>query len=715
MGTHGDDVLLEGGIDRLRKLLTELKTSIDDSRRSDDIRAVIAEIESFIEHIASSAPEQELEESREKYRALVESSLEGIVIFQDSQFVFANNRMLEIIGLTADEIQSLSIDELIQYIHPEDRQAVAQRLRARFAGEDLKSLFSFRLRTNGNEEKWLESLGARITISGKPAIQITVRDITERVKAEEALRASEEMSEALLNATTEMVVLIDREGIILDVNFAYAGMFNMSRESMIGMCVWDTFPADLSARRKKNGERVFRTGEPFRGQDERGGRYFDWVLHPVKDRAGNTECVAVFSRDVTDIKRAERNLRKSEEFNKTVIERSPMGVSVRSRTGQLLSCNRAWRKIWGFSDDVVTDFMTRPRKSLKLDEYDEYLGHWANEVKTIYTEGGYLHIPEARVLNPRPESAEWVSQYFYAIHGEDGEVDRVVILTEDISDRRRVADALQVSVRQWQTTFDAIGDSVCLVNQQGIIQQCNKATQTLFGIPLQQVVGRECRELLFGDAPVPDECDLEEMMTTRTRKNIALQIGDRWLRITIDPIIEDKGNRIGAVNIISDITEQKRAEEALKDAHEQLNLEHLALSEKNIALTQVLDHIEEEKRIARAQVADKVEQVLLPALSRLVRTDGTVNDNYFDLMKRGLAELVSGGGDIHKILTRLSPREAEICNMIICGLSSQEIADTLCVSLATVKKHRENIRKKLKLTKKGMNLVNFLKSNKGAS
>ncbi len=149
-------------------------------------------------------------------------------------------------------------------------------------------------------------------------------------------------------------------------------------------------------------------------------------------------------------KRAEVALRQSEEFNRAVIENSPIGISVRSRTGRLLAYNEAWRKIWAMPDEALAADLNRHRDELVFDEKDTYLGSHAGELQQLYQEGGSLYLPELRTTQPRPGGAQWVSQYFYAIKDECGRVERVVIMTEDVTARKQTEQDLQ-----WELAVNA--------------------------------------------------------------------------------------------------------------------------------------------------------------------------------------------------------------------------------------------------------------------
>ena len=147
-------------------------------------------------------------------------------------------------------------------------------------------------------------------------------------------------------------------------------------------------------------------------------------------------------------KRADSSIRDSERFSRAIIDSSPLGISARDQNGALLIANEAWRKIWGLSEDeIINDF--RSRKKLTFDERDDYLDKYKDEVKNIYLKGGELYIPELKLLGKKKiTQSTWISQYFYAIKDENDKVDKVVIITEDITTRKQNEMVIQSSLRE---------------------------------------------------------------------------------------------------------------------------------------------------------------------------------------------------------------------------------------------------------------------------
>lgn len=173
-------------------------------------------------------------------------------------------------------------------------------------------------------------------------------------------------------------------------------------------------------------------------------------------------------------------------------------------------------------------------------------------------------------------------------------------------------------------------------------------------------------------------------------------------RALLDAVAE----RIGAIAM------RIFAERELQEINRQLTIERKALQETNAALRAVLARIEEEKQEIYKNVQSNVEKVLMPILNALMLELPKGQRKYVEMLKTQLEEITS---PFTKHLSRqyhsLTPSEIEICNMIRNGLRTKEIAEMRGVSLATINRHREHIRRKLKITNSDVNLTTYLQSS----
>jgi len=148
----------------------------------------------------------------------------------------------------------------------------------------------------------------------------------------------------------------------------------------------------------------------------------------------------------------------------------------------------------------------------------------------------------------------------------DGTVDKAIEVIQDITLRKQAEEELVRAASEWQTTFDATNDAIWILNQDHRVLRCNKASERLFQCSHKELIGKHCWEIVHGTAqPVP-ECPLLRTKHSLCRETMELQIGQNWFQVTVDPILDAIDGYAGAVHIISDITDRKRAEEALQES-----------------------------------------------------------------------------------------------------------------------------------------------------
>jgi DNA-binding CsgD family transcriptional regulator len=163
---------------------------------------------------------------------------------------------------------------------------------------------------------------------------------------------------------------------------------------------------------------------------------------------------------------------------------------------------------------------------------------------------------------------------------------------------------------------------------------------------------------------------------------------------------------------IGTIATRISAEMELEEANRQLTLERQALQETNIALRTLLWRIEQEKQEIYRDIKTNIEKILMPILHALTSRLPSAQGKYVEMLRDNLEEITS------PFISRLSlsyqaltPTEIAICNMIRNGMHTKEIAGMRGVSEATINRHREKIRRKLKLTNQDVNLATFLQAS----
>lgn len=155
------------------------------------------------------------------------------------------------------------------------------------------------------------------------------------------------------------------------------------------------------------------------------------------------------------------------------------------------------------------------------------------------------------------------------------------------------------------------------------------------------------------------------------------------------------------------------AELELQESNRQLRLERKALQESNVALRAVLARIEEEKKEIYIDVQENVDKILLPILHELAFHLPKTKRQYSEILRSNLEDITSPFvSDLSKNHLSLTSTEINICNMIRSGLQTKEIARNRGVSVGTINRHREHIRRKLKITNSDVNLMTYLQSGR---
>lgn len=128
--------------------------------------------------------------------------------------------------------------------------------------------------------------------------------------------------------------------------------------------------------------------------------------------------------------------------------------------------------------------------------------------------------------------------------------------------------SIQKSIQEWLQTFDAISDSVSLIDADQRIIRCNRATSELLGKHFSEIVGEHCWKLFHGsDAQIAD-CPMAKAKESRHPECALLKTGDRWLEVKVDPIFSAASELRGAVHLVRDVTERESLAEALRELNE---------------------------------------------------------------------------------------------------------------------------------------------------
>jgi PAS domain S-box-containing protein len=174
------------------------------------------------------------------------------------------------------------------------------------------------------------------------------KETRQRKKAETALRRTEALASALLNASADSAILVDARGSILAINEFALKNLSQPNANVIHQNIFDLLPPDVTAGRKARAEEVIRTGEPIQFEDEMAGRVINNTIYPVFGQQGSVTRLAIYSRDITDYRQAEEMLRESEAKFRMISASAQDAIIMMDSEGKISYWNEAAERIFIF-------------------------------------------------------------------------------------------------------------------------------------------------------------------------------------------------------------------------------------------------------------------------------------------------------------------------------------------------------------------------------
>lgn len=390
--------------------------------------------------------EKTLRESEERYRTLVEATPDYIIVFDEQpQILYANPSLREYspnknLDLILNEEGTAWLHQTVNNFL-QSGQLFSDPIEQAFSGLD-------------GSLRWFSGVMARIVYQDKPAILAIAREITGRKQTEAALAQSQERMRALLDATSEVSFLVRLEGTFLAVNQAAADSMGVSKEQLMHSNVFDLMPKALAEARRERMQEVVRTGEPVRFEDDGLRGWSDNAIFPVFAVDGTVESLAVFSRDITERKKAEEALRASEAFLRTSEER--YALAARGANDLLWDIDLSsssfyisprWREVLGYEPDKSISTRQDWVELIHPDDVNKAVSsfsahlqgatsHFECEYRVRCADGGYL----------------WMLSRGLAVRDAAGNPYRVAGSVSDISERKRIEARLLHSAMHDQAT-----------------------------------------------------------------------------------------------------------------------------------------------------------------------------------------------------------------------------------------------------------------------
>ncbi|MBN2018112.1 MAG: PAS domain S-box protein [Candidatus Cloacimonetes bacterium] len=311
------------------------------------------------------------------------------------------------------------------------------------------------------------------------------------------LKESEEALTLVIENIPFAVFAHNLDGEFILVNKTSSDYTGYTKRELLKMRVSDVDHQSITRDFRKNIWEKLQYGEHeqvFSTHYRKDGSQYPVEVHITAITLRSEPIIIAIVQDITERKLVEKALAESGQLNRTVIENSPIGISVRDKNGTLLLSNKAWKTLWGSSEKDISAAHQK-RNKLVFDEKDSYLHDHLDEIRRVYSEGGQYFIQDVQLSRNKENKAEWISQYFYSIVDEKGEVEKVIILTEDVTERKHAEEKLKRSEQNLRALFRAMTDIVLELDREGRYINIAPTSPDLLYKPAAEILGKTLHEI----------------------------------------------------------------------------------------------------------------------------------------------------------------------------------------------------------------------------
>ena len=532
------------------------------------VRDSHGEIVSYIAIKRDVTERRAAEDARRFLASIVECSEDAIVANTPAGTILTWNRGAQaLLGYSAEETIGRHVSMLML---PEEQLHVApfieQVLKTK-AGSQREGLL---IRKDGRRVSVSITANSIPNFAGEVvAMAAIIRDITERKQADE----SRALLASIVESSDDAIASIMLDGTITSWNKSAEALFGYTADEIIGK---NASVLGTPDRRNEISQVLdkARTGavshlETVRQRKD--GRRIDVALNvsPIRNSGGGIAGAAVIGRDIGEGVRAEQRLRDSEERFRNAFENAPFGMFLSATDGRFVQVNATVCRMLGYSERELLALgwpeLTHPddleagRETLEL-----LLGAPS---ACVEMEKRYLH---------RSGSVVWVRVRLLLVRDSAGSPLYFVVHVEDITERRRAAEALRQSEARLRGITDSAQDAILVMDPQGAISYWNPAAESILGYRNEEAIGKNLHQLLVPEryhaaqrAAYPEFLRTGRGNGIGTTAELAARRKDgREIAVDLSLSAICLDGEWHAIGIIRDITERKQAEQALQSSEE---------------------------------------------------------------------------------------------------------------------------------------------------
>jgi PAS domain S-box-containing protein len=503
--------------------------------------------------------EQKLIESEQKYRLIFEEANDGILVadVKTMKFNFANPKICEITGYSLKELLKISVDKIhpkkdLPYVLDQFRKQVERKIDI---AKDIPVL------RKDKKIVFCDVNSKNIDIKGKKCIIGFFRDITERKKAEQVIKESEEKYKAIVENATDWIFLLDTKLRYISLNKAVTNILHSTASKLIGKSALDMFPKEIAANFARNNYEVIKTSKSKFTEEKMvvNGRdfYISTSLNPLKNSKGKVTAVMGIVRDITKLKKTQEEIGEKAK----VIDSMADGLWMLDVNGNTVDVNPEIEKIFGYSRKELQKInptqITAKRDLPKTFEL----------IKNAFKKSTAI----GELTGVRKDGKEiplWIS--VSVIKDAKGKVTGQFAILRDMTEMKKAQEELKESEAKYKTILESGNDGVLAVDAQTkkfifLNKQMETITgynrKELFKITTDKIHPEKDRKWIMQE--------FQKVATGKSELAVGIPVERKNKEIIIcdiRAIVTQMEGRPVVIAFFRDVTEQKKAEEEVATA-----------------------------------------------------------------------------------------------------------------------------------------------------
>jgi PAS domain S-box-containing protein len=513
--------------------------------------------------------EEALRQSEERYRSILDSIQDGYSeIDLGGNFTFVNDMTCRHLGYTKEELIGMNYH---QYTSEENAKTIKRLFTEAYkTGKPIAATEEELIKKDGTTAIYELSVSLIKNADGNPiGFRQTSRDITEKKKAQEAVKKSEEKYRNILENTEEAIYELDLAGNFTFVNEAAGRIFGCRKEELLGMNNQQYADQENAKKLFQSFNQIYKTGEPSKEchyeitRKDGTKRHIETSASLIRDASGKPIGFRGIARNITDRKKAEDALKRSEEKYRTILESMQEGYFEVDLAGNFTFVNDAECRNLGYSKreeliGINNRQYTDKENAKKLFESFNQVYKTGEPVKGLVYE--FIKKDGTKAFNELSVSL---------IRDSEGKPIGFRGNARDITDRNKAEEALKKGEERYRNILESIDEGIYEVDLAGNFTFLNNSMARIFGYPKEELLGMNNRQYtdqenakklfqsfneVYRTGEPGAECAYEITRKDGTKRSIETSASLRK-----DP----SGKSIGFRGVARDITNLKRAAEDL--------------------------------------------------------------------------------------------------------------------------------------------------------